>query len=256
MHIPRFTGLVIMALLMSHLWASDTAKEKRWAEQITDTLMIGEEEWLTAGKQRFLALYAEPENGDTKGGAIIVHGIGVHPNWPEVIFPLRTQMIEEGWATLSIQMPVLPNEAGSSEYAPLFDDVGPRFHAAIDFLKSQGIENIVIVAHSLGAAMASYFLASERSPDIKAFVGIGMSAPSDDARMDNSASLSVIDIPVLDLYGSDDLKRVRDSAKQRSDAARFNSAYTQVEIVGADHFFDGRNEELVSTVVQWLDKNR
>ena len=54
--------------------ASDTAKEKRWADQIVDAIMVGDAEWLTVGKQKVLALYTEQEAEKPKGGVIVIHG--------------------------------------------------------------------------------------------------------------------------------------------------------------------------------------
>ena len=39
--------------------ASDMDKEKRWATQVVDSLMVGDAEYLTVGKDKILALYTE-----------------------------------------------------------------------------------------------------------------------------------------------------------------------------------------------------
>ena len=134
--------LWFLGLSSSISFASDTAKEKRWADQIVDSLMVGDAEWLNDGKGKFLALYAEHNTDKAQGAAIIVHGIGVHPNWPDIIQPLRSQLPDHGWQTLSIQMPILPNDAKSKDYEPLFSGVAPRFDAAVSFIKKKGIRNI------------------------------------------------------------------------------------------------------------------
>ena len=96
---------------------------------------------LQAGDLSFLGIYTESSGGGDppKGAAILVHGIGVHPDWPQVIHPLRVGLPERGWSTLSIQMPVLPNEAQSADYLPLLDGVAPRLDAAIDFSGASGM---------------------------------------------------------------------------------------------------------------------
>ena len=197
--INRIIYLVITLLIAvpGVIFASDTSKEQRWADQIVDALMDGEAEWLKAQGNEFLAIYTESSEGEGKRAAIVLHGIGVHPDWPQVVSPLRVGLAEQGWATLSLQMPVLSNEAEFSEYRPLFDEVAPRIDAGLEFLKVQGIERVTIVAHSLGAAMAAYYLAHSKSP-IAAFVAVGMSSGSGDARMDSAMSLKTIKIPVLD----------------------------------------------------------
>ena len=50
---------------------------------------------------------------------MVVHGLGIHPNWAQVIQPLRVALSEKSWHTLSMQMPVLANDKEASEYMPL-----------------------------------------------------------------------------------------------------------------------------------------
>ena len=81
--------------------ASDLEKEKRWAAQIEDSLMTGESVELRAGDTPFLGLFTEASHGSGSRAALVVHGMGAHPDWPDVIYPLRSELPEYGWATLS-----------------------------------------------------------------------------------------------------------------------------------------------------------
>lgn len=253
--ITRYFYIFFMGICLSNAAvASDTAKEKRWAEQIVDALIIGEAVWLQADGQKFLGIYAEHETDKPHGAVIVLHGSGVHPNWPDVVQPLRSELPAHGWATLSLQLPVLDNEADYKDYAPLFAEVPARIKAGIAHLKQNGYDNIVIVAHSLGSSMAASHLAKDPS-DITAFAAIGMSVYTDaDPRMDNIAALEKIKLPVLDLYGSQDLEAVLRSARDRAQAARKagNKDYRQVEVAGANHFFQGLETDLVRRVKSWL----
>ena len=65
--------------------ASDLDKEKRWASQIVDFLMDGDAVYLYDGRSEFLALETPAEDGSTQRAAVIMHGTGVHPNWPTVV---------------------------------------------------------------------------------------------------------------------------------------------------------------------------
>lgn len=240
---------------MNAAQASDLAKEQRWADQTVDYLMDGEAEWFDLGSHKALAIYTESALDITRGGVIVIHGSGVHPNWAEVVQPLRTQLTESGWATLSIQMPVLHNEAEYPEYAPLFDEVAPRIEAAIKNLQSKGIKKISIVAHSLGSAMSAYYLAENNNSPVKSFVAIGMSGPREDKRMNTVISLGKINIPVLDLYGEKDLDSVLGSSKLRKKASSENKNYSQKVVKGANHFFVNKNQDLVNIVNSWLNDN-
>lgn len=246
--------LVTLLALSFNLHASDLAKEKRWADQVVDAILDGEAVWLNDGSSEFLGIYTEAD--EDKGRAVIVmHGTGIHPDWQQVVQPLRVGLIEHNWNTLSIQMPILPNEAEYHEYAPLYDEVAPRINAATEYLKKNGSKQIVLIGHSQGASMTAYYLSTSKQ-NIKGFVAIGMGAFADDPRMNSIKALEKINIPVLDLYGDDDLEDIMKSVDARAKAAKKarNTSYTQVEVAGSNHFFDGKEEELVEAVAEWLEK--
>jgi len=235
---------------------SDLAKEKRWAAQISDSLLVGNTVWLQ-GKSRFLGIYTPSQTPNTEGAAILLHGVGAHPDWPDVINPLRSELPDQGWATLSIQMPILGNDADIANYAPLFDQVPLRIKTAIAYLKKQNIQNIVIIAHSLGTAMASHYLANAPKSPIRAYVAISMVENSKPDIMSNLASLKKIQRPLLDIYGSRDLDNVLRSVRMRKQiAAKIkNTRYTQIKIAGADHFFHGHEADLLKRIRGWLKHN-
>ena len=141
--------VISLSLLSFNLYASDLAKEKRWADQVVEAILDGDAVWLNDGKSDFLGIYTEA--GEDKERAVIVmHGTGVHPDWAQVVQPLRVGLTEHDWNTLSIQMPILPNEAEYKDYAPLYDEVAPRIDAAIKYLKENGSKDIVLIGHSQG----------------------------------------------------------------------------------------------------------
>ncbi|MEA2079624.1 MAG: DUF3530 family protein, partial [Pseudomonadota bacterium] len=215
--------------------ASDLEKEKRWSEQIADGLLVGESLQLEAGGSAFMGIFTEAADGPTGRAVILAHGMGVHPDWPDIINPLRSDLPDHGWSTLSIQMPILANDAALKDYAPLFDEVAPRIEAAVRFLREQGNQTIVLIGHSLGASMAASYLSSNGQPEIRGLIAIGLSVTAVNDKMNSALALEKIHIPVLDLYGSRDLAGVLRSVKARKKAARkaANSNYQQLEIEGA-----------------------
>jgi pimeloyl-ACP methyl ester carboxylesterase len=250
----KWMSLVSVLLLFSiNTNASDIAKEKRWADQIVDSIMVGDAQWLSTGKHKFLGIYAENENAKEAGAVIIMHGIGIHPNWDTIIHPLRSELPASGWHTLSIQMPILKNEADFKDYIPLFPEVAPRISAAISFLKGKGISNIILIGHSLGATMGAHYMAGKVDKAVVAYVSIGASG-GHDSDVDYLKSLSKIKHPVLELFGSDDLPGVIKTAKLKAKTAREAGItdYTQIKVDGADHFFAGKNDELVKPVKNWI----
>jgi pimeloyl-ACP methyl ester carboxylesterase len=234
--------------------ASDLEKEKRWSQQIGDDLVVGESVQLEAGGTAFMGIFTEAADGPTGRAAILAHGMGAHPDWPEIINPLRSDLPDHGWSTLSIQMPILANDAALQDYAPLFDEVTPRIEAAVRFLREQGNQTIVLIGHSLGASMAASYLSSNGQKEIQGFIAIGLSVTAENEKMNSALALEKIQIPVLDLYGSRDLAAVLRSVKVRKKAASKagNSNYQQLEIEGADHFFVGLEDTLNHRVYGWL----
>ena len=160
----RWLPLLLLAL---PVYASDTHREARWAEQIVDAILVGEPEWLPLGEQQFLGIYTEAEVDQPRGAVILAHGIGVHPDWEDVIRPLREALPEQGWATLSIQMPILDAEAQEPEYFALFPEALPRLDAAEAWLREQGYRRIVLIGHSMGSQMGVYWVSQHRGPALK-----------------------------------------------------------------------------------------
>lgn len=252
------SGIFLLLLTLSmtapaYATKSDVGKEKRWAEQVIDGLLDGDELWLTdPDGHRFLGILTEGDAG-LERAVILVHGIGVHPNWPDVIFPLRAGLLEHGTTTLSIQMPILPNEAEEREYGPLYDEAPGRLQAAVDYLQQEGFGKIVIVGHSMGASMTAFYL-SQSSPaavDSTILIGLGRS----ESRPQNIEWLSGLKVPILDLYGSADLETVLNTVGQRAEAAGKNmgGVFRQIKTDGANHFFQGHEAALVRHVIDWLE---
>lgn len=238
---------------------SDRAKEKRWEQQIVPDLMVGDAIKLNAGGVNFLALYTPPANGKSKGAVIILHGNGVHPAWPAVIEPLRTELPEHGWHTLSLQMPILPNGAVDKDYIPLFPEVPARIQTGVDFLKKKGIKHIVLTGHSLGTTMATYYLADARDPVVDTLVLIsGGPGVITDRRMNEVVNLGrVRGVSVLDIYGTEDFPYVVDTVIKRKtlDLEKNGGHYTSLAIKGADHFYRDAEPALVQKFVQWIDQD-
>jgi pimeloyl-ACP methyl ester carboxylesterase len=248
--------LVVFLLAASQLaQASDIAREKRWADQVVDSIIDGDAIPLNDGSNEFLGIYTEVQ-ADSQRAAIIMHGTGVHPNWQQVVYPLRVGLPEHGWSTLSIQMPILDAEAEHKAYAPMYaTEVPARINAAIAYLRDKGVKHIVLIGHSQGSIMAAYYL-RKQSDRVAAFVAIGMTCDFGEDPMNASLSLKAISLPVLDMYGSNDLESVLKSRPACVAAAKSagNKQYTEKMLAGANHFFDAKDKELLDIVAGWLDK--
>lgn len=258
--VPKSLLILLILLPLQQISATDDAKEQRWATQISDALLTGDAVWLPRKSGKFLALFAENQRSKARGAVILIHGIGAHPDWPEVIHPLRTELPEFGWSTLSLQMPVLNNDKKAHDYIPLMDEVAERIDAAITFLEQKKIYNIVIMGHSLGTVMSAHYLANTPKVTLRAYVGISMvdiglgMEKENKPVTSNIKALEILKIPVLDIFGSEDAFSVKTTAKARKTAAAKvgNSQYRQVVIEGADHFFHGYETPLLKRIRSWL----
>ena len=72
--------IFIVTMMCVPAFASDLAKEKRWEAQVVDALIDGDELYLESEGIAFLAIEM-PSESDKSVGVIVVHGMGVHPNW-------------------------------------------------------------------------------------------------------------------------------------------------------------------------------
>ncbi len=255
-HHTLFKLFFLCLLATSHtVSASDLAREQRIHEQIVDAIFDGEPITLETADHNFLAIHMQSEAEEKRGAAIILHGRGLHPNQSNVVHPLRIGLTERGWDTLALQMPVLDKEAKYYDYVAIFPEAYPRLEAAIQYLREQGIERIVLIAHSCGAHMAMNWIDKVGDSAIDAYVGIGMGATDYKQPMRNPFPLAQMKVPLLDVYASQDYPAVLRMAPERKamlDKAG-NKQSAQRVVKGADHYYGGHNEVLVETVGKWLD---
>ncbi|MHB1214286.1 MAG: hypothetical protein ACYCY9_04790 [Thiobacillus sp.] len=81
--------------------AADYVREKKWADEVVPGLVVGDAVYLQTprGHHAFLTLFT-PVAG-TDRAAIVVHGLGIHPDWG-LVGTLRTELADRGMTTLSI----------------------------------------------------------------------------------------------------------------------------------------------------------
>jgi len=206
--------------------------------------MVGDAVWLEQRNgHRFLALFVEAKN--PKGAVIVAHGRGWSPDY-ELYGALRTKLAEQGYSTLSIQLPVLDSTAKLGDYIPVYPDARERFQLAVEFLKTKGYAKIAIVSHSLGATMANQYLINAKDHAVGAWVFMGI--------INGLEEMFRIGIPVLDVFGSKDWSVIVGGADERRKQIERNAGSAQVILQDAEHFFEGREDELVKIVAGFLDK--
>lgn len=252
----KFLFFILLALTIPASYASspDYEREQRLVTEISDTILDGEVVDLEAGKRSFIGIHTEAET--PKGTIILIHGRGFHADWQDVIQPLRINLVEAGWSTLSIQAPVLPKEAKYYDYVPLFPEAAQRIEKAIHWVKNQNNQPIVLLAHSCGAHMAMQWVRDYDVKQLAGFIGLGMGATDYKQPMKHPLPLEQIKAPVLDLYGSDDYPAVKRLAPER--LAMMNKAGNKLSeqkvLEEADHYFKDQDDKLTDVISQWLNK--
>ena len=242
MRVTSRFGIALLACAVFDARAgADYAREDRIVAEIVPAIVVGDPVYLaTPRRPGVLAIFTLPQ-AKPIGGAVIVHGLGVHADWG-LINGLRTDLSEAGIATLSLQMPVLSADASRADYAALDPEAGERIAAGLAFLRSHGIDQIAVVAHSLGAVMADRYLASPGATGIAARVPIGMQG-------DFAAPPRQ---PVLDVVAQNDLPEILDVAPVRAKKLPRDACSRQITISGTDHFMANRRSELAQSVASFL----
>ncbi len=242
---PLFTLAAGLSLLFS-LAASaspvtpDYPREQKWADEVVPGLVVGDPVYLQTprGHHKFLTLFTPVAN--THKAVVVVHGMGIHPDWG-MIGTLRTELADRGYTTLSIQMPILASDAKGEDYPPTFPEAAERIAEAVAFLKAKGYTQLAIVSHSMGSSMSGAYMAGTPDPSVKSWASLGLS----------SGTYAALKLPVLDLYGDNDLPPVLARAAQRKQSLTAAGS-KQVMIARADHFFTGHEGEMVEAVAAFL----
>lgn len=220
----------------------DYAREQKWADEVVPGLVVGDPVYLQTprGHHKFLTLFT-PVAG-TDRAVIVVHGMGIHPDWG-MVGTLRTELADLGFTTLSIQMPILAADAKGEAYPPTFAEAAERIGEAVAFLKSKGYKQLAIVSHSMGSRMSRVYLVGKPDSAVKVWVSLGIS-------YDDYVGTK---LPVLDLYGDNDLPAVLDNAKKRKGSLKAAGS-KQVVIPHTDHFYTGHEAEMVAAVAAFLNE--
>ena len=177
---------------------------------------------------------------------LLAHGRGKDPAWL-VVEPLRHAVQQQlGYHTLSLQMP--NDDIEFNDFGDEFPKAYAVFKRAIARLQKLGINKIYLMGHSMGARMASAFIAEYPKTPIAGLIVAGCRNNGGEP-LACDHNLQMIDIPVLDIWGAANRKD-RTAAAQRTYLK--SPQYRQVAIDGANHTFEGKETEFTSAVVEWL----
>lgn len=231
----------------------DYEREQRLANEIRDAILDGEVISLNDGNRDFMAIQTDAQQ--PRGAVIIAHGRGYHPDWPDVANPLRVGLVEKGWTTLSLQMPVLAKDAKYYDYVPLFSNASQRIEAGVKYLKDHNISPVILLGHSCGGHMAMQWVREHGDKAIAAYIGLGMGATDYQQFMAQPFPFASMSVPVLDLYGDKEYPSVIAMAPERLAMMHKagNTQSKQMVMPEANHYFNGQGEALTMLVSTWLN---
>jgi pimeloyl-ACP methyl ester carboxylesterase len=254
-------SIIFILLLVEPLSVLADMVDQAWEQQTAEKLAVEADSteaiWLEANGNKFLTLFTSQTSARAHGAVIILHGMGSHADWPHIISPVRTMLPIHGWTTLSIQLPVIAPSNQIEDYGKTLKEASERIKAGVRLLRQRKFLNIVAIGHSYGAVNILNYLNNTDKTKVLALVAIGLQdyafvkPPIDVLKL-----IEETNIPILDIYGSRDFKRVIEQAADRRLAAKKgnNLKYEQVEIEGADHYFMQMQDILVKRIRGWLDK--
>jgi len=244
-----------------------TKSEKEWLAEVGESIEVGKKVMITLyssdgteRNEKYLAFYAERNLLTERGTIVILHDRESHPDWKSVVRPLRTELPDTGWNTLSLQLPILEKDVNSfEELDKFYKQSYERINGAILFLNEQKAKNVMVVAYGTSTMTALSYISNQarmsslRLPvaAISALVLISPYSVKEEKYIEQELTpLSLIRIPVLDLYGGDDLDIVKKYAKKRAGLAKRsgNAKYLQQKIENADHFYMAQSDTVVKRV--------
>lgn len=249
----RFMAAALILIFCNSAGSADAKREAQLAERLIGRIQAGEPVWLQ-GSDKFLALHHAALGALPRRAVLLVHNMGGHPDWPEVIAPLRQRLPDRNWGTLSLQMPLLAPRALADDYGRTLPAASRRIRAGIEFLREHNYACVVLLGYGFGASQALAYLAERDGADGLITVGV-LAREFLQPAIDVPNLLARLDIPVLDVYGRLDFPEVSDKAHDRRMAVLESGtgSYDQRIIEGADHYFTGQQQQLVKVITEWLN---
>lgn len=233
---------------------------------------------LMVGEESIPALFLEQTLGEPRGAILLLHDLGENMD-SSTLSAIRSRLPASGWDTLSVALnydtldaaaPAIAEEADAivADEAPV-PEVPPqddptsnnapvvptavtnaqRIDAALDFLQTQGSENIIILGHGQAGELALAKVTATAIP-IAAVVMLGT------GKIEQLTLLTDANLPILEIYGSRHDPHVIKAIEKRQVAMKMQETQPYVirQIDAADRAFTGTLPKLVKMVHSWLHR--
>ncbi|MFV2056678.1 MAG: alpha/beta hydrolase [Thiohalomonadales bacterium] len=217
-------SLIVATLFSVAIFASSTA----YAIQLNSDIEGG------SGPFNALLLQAA---GTPDVAVVLMHGRTSNPDGA-VVRQARNALNSAGYTTISIVNPHAGSYlSGQREFPDYIADIDAlnyafpeayaRIRTAINYLSDLGVKKVVLLGFSMGSRFMSAHIANNKKnePPIIGFIGVGMVATSI-APLNQALTLESVTVPVLDIYGDDDIKAANSVSTRRAAYGGDSTSYT------------------------------
>ncbi len=248
----RLLAVLLWALALPLWAAANDVEEARLTAGLLEGAPVGRVLQLQRDGGSFPALLEEARPAYRKGLVILLPEAGLRAD-AGLAGRLQRIMPEYGWSALSLQLPVLEPEARPDEYWTLVPEAVERLKFAIAAMKGEGLQNIALVGHGFGAAVALNYLSRDPDPAVRAVVLLSSWWPMERAARQRDW-LTAVKVPVLDVYGESDAREIRRTARERHSILKGRKGYRQWRISGVGHHYRDREAWLAKRIYGWLER--
>lgn len=251
--------LLIVALLLCQ--CSFTQNKPAQVEDATKTATLeqhfeGQVQWIPGlNNTKFFSLYKPATTSETLGKVLLLNQQDNRPNAPDVIGPLRRILPDDGWTTLTIEMPS-KLETGVNKT----DDLTParfnRINNGLEFFQDKPGNGVFVISYGRGAEHALKYLSHTQQSNILGLILISGYSEKQSMTEQQWESFKRKHIPVLDLFVKDDNPKVLRDVNIRSEHYSSNNSllYRRVELQQIDKSYQNSDDILVKGINSWLHR--
>lgn len=225
----KFPSVLIWGIALSLLWSSAgslplyadslPSQESLQASDLKQKYPETEIVMLKDGEQQVLALHKMAMTPFVKGTVVLLPDGSKHAAAARAIDPLRQDLVDYGWHTLSVMMPAYDGLTGDDTDAIYLKQLQTRIAAAIAQAKQQP-GAIILVAQGHSGAVVNQLLAQNLIEQPQALVLVGAMLREPTAELASIKAMSDHKVPTLDILQSSDGDHVLNSLRTRAQWTR------------------------------------
>ncbi len=240
------------------------------------------------GGQRFSALFIPASGKKQQGAVLLLADSGQHPDWPGPIKNVRQRLPEYGWATLSFALSAAPDKADSADASgaqtppatpdnnPVNSGVTPtgagttaqtpnpspvdralqitqtqaRLQACLDYLKQQGLYNIVVLGVGDGAQISAEILKTQPANGVAGFIALAPWSLLEQDQTEIAETFTDLPMAVMELLPSQ-WPEPRSQARKLLAQKKQRTNYSQIKLQDSALDFN-HSVQLVPRIRGWL----